>query len=375
MERPIERHIDFLDPMRGIAILFVFAYHSLGTAFGQDQLPWGRLFSTFDVPRSFIPLLPVTFGWVGVTIFFVVSGFCIHLSFSRQPQWPVFFKRRFFRIYPPYLVTLLFFALVYPMSRIHFTSREDAWQFLSHLVLLHNLDGRWVFGINPAWWSIAVEVQLYALYPVLIALARRFGWRRTLMGTAAIELALRLTGNVLYSLHGTGFPRWVCDSPFFFWFSWALGAFVAELYLRGKCLPVPRATLCALGASAVACKYFMPLTSMTFPLFALVTAGIITRLLQNTDRQLPIPAFFLEHLRRVGLWSFSLYLVHQPLIFAVPKIAAWVTSGTYIHPLLMFGLCLSSWFAIVPMARVCYQLFELPGIAFGKRFYAPKNAG
>ena len=359
--------------MRGIAILFVFVYHALGTAFGQDQLPWGRWFSTLDVPRSFVPLLPVTFGWIGVTIFFVVSGFCIHLSFSRQPQWPVFFKRRFFRIYPPYLVSLLFFALAYPLTRLAFTSREDAGQFISHLVLLNNLDARYVFGINPAWWSIAVEVQLYALYPVVIALATRLGWGRALAGIAVLEIGLRLTGDLLHTFRGAGFPRWVCDSPFYFWFSWSVGAYVAELYLRGRTFPVSRAALAALGALAVACRYFKPLSSMTFPLVALLTAGVIVRLLQKNDRRLPLPSILLDHLRRAGLWSFSLYLIHQPLIFAVPKIAAWAMSGAYIHPLLMFALCSASWFLIMPVARVSYQCCELPGMAFGKRFLAAKE--
>jgi peptidoglycan/LPS O-acetylase OafA/YrhL len=104
MERSKKKgHIDFLDPMRGFAILCVFAFHSLSAAFGRDTLPWGAWFRDFTVPRSFLLLVPATFGWIGVPIFFVISGFCIHLSFSRQPQWPLFFWRRFFRIYPTYL--------------------------------------------------------------------------------------------------------------------------------------------------------------------------------------------------------------------------------------------------------------------------------
>ena len=89
-------HIDFLDPIRGVAILVVFAYHSLGMVFGRYQLSWHHWFPDFNVSRSFLLLLPVTLGWAGVAIFFVVSGFCIHLSFSKLPQWPLFFWRRFF---------------------------------------------------------------------------------------------------------------------------------------------------------------------------------------------------------------------------------------------------------------------------------------
>ena len=214
MDKSPNRHIDFLDPLRGIAILLVFIFHSVGPAFGRDELPWGHWFRDFNVSTPFIFLIPATFGWVGVAIFFVVSGFCIHLSFSRLPQWSLFFQRRFFRIYPPYLITLLFFAVIFPTTRLAFTSWHSAGQFVSHLFLFHNIDDRSFFGINPSYWSIAVEVQLYALYPILIMLARRFGWRRTLIGLAMIEITLRFTDGVLFTFNGTGLPRWISGSFF-----------------------------------------------------------------------------------------------------------------------------------------------------------------
>jgi peptidoglycan/LPS O-acetylase OafA/YrhL len=96
-----KRHIEFLDQVRGIAIVVVFLFHALGTACGYEQLPWGHCFRDFSVSQSFLLLLPFSFGWSGVAIFFVVSGFCIHLSFKRKADWPDFFVRRFFRIYPP----------------------------------------------------------------------------------------------------------------------------------------------------------------------------------------------------------------------------------------------------------------------------------
>ena len=369
MARPLQRHIDFLDPVRGIAILLVFLYHVLGMAFGGDQLPWGPWFRDFTGSRSFFALLPVTFGWAGVVIFFVVSGFCIHLSFSRRADWMVFFQRRFFRIYPPYLVVLLFFALAYPITRLHFTSWEDGFQLFSHLTLIYNTNAQWVFGINPSFWSIAVEVQLYVLYPVLCLLASRFGWRRALLGIATLEIGLRLAYGVMDTLHGTGLPRWVTDSPFYFWFSWALGAWLAELYLQGKTWLVPRLLFYALVVMPFACWFLKPLASLSFPLFAMLTAAVMSRLLEKTPRQLPLPGILVNHLQRVGLWSFSLYLVHQPLILGIPCIVGKVTSDAYVHPLVMFLLGVASWFVIVPLARLLYQFLELPSIALGKQFY------
>jgi peptidoglycan/LPS O-acetylase OafA/YrhL len=371
MERPIKRHLDFLDLLRGWAILLVLVHHSLITAFSLDELPWGPWFRNFTVPRSYLALVPTTF-MPGLEIFFVLSGFCIHLSFSRQSEWWILFQKRFFRIYPPYLAALLFFALVYPLTKLHFASWVDVAQVLTHLTLLHNFDQRSFFGINPSFWSIAVQVQLYALYPLLIALTTRFGWRRSLVSIAAIEIILRLTDGVVLTAGGTGLPSWLSGSPLMYWFSWSLGAVVAERYLRGDSLLIPRVALCAVGALAISCTFFKPLSSMKFLFFALVTAGVVAKLLQKADQKISIPDFLHNHLQQIGLWSFSLYLLHQPLLWGV-KDAATITFGANIHPFIMFVLCIASWVLIVPIARLYYRLFERPSIALVK-FLHPPNA-
>jgi hypothetical protein len=73
------------------------------------------------IPFSELALWPLCalgqLGGFGVAIFFVVSGFCTYQSYTQttRPEAGVFFIRRFFRIYPPYRLTLLTFALVVPL--------------------------------------------------------------------------------------------------------------------------------------------------------------------------------------------------------------------------------------------------------------------
>lgn len=62
-----------LESARGIAIIVVFLFHCLGVSFGLDQPPWGEWFREFSVSRLFHILFPLTYGWAGVAIFFVVS--------------------------------------------------------------------------------------------------------------------------------------------------------------------------------------------------------------------------------------------------------------------------------------------------------------
>jgi peptidoglycan/LPS O-acetylase OafA/YrhL len=300
-----------------------------------------------------------------VAIFFVVSGFCIHYSFARHPNWSTFFRRRFFRIYPPYLAALLFFSFVYPLTRLHFASRFDIAQFCSHVLLLHNFDARSYSGIVPAFWSIAVEVQLYALYPVLIALIARFGWRRSLVSIALLEVILRVADGILLTTRGSGLPMWVSGSPFIYWFSWSVGAAVAESYLRGQKIHVSRISLFALGALAVGSCCFRPSSAMSFLLFALLTAGVVTRFLQDGSDRIYSNLFW-SHLQRVGLWSYSLYLLHQPLLSGVPRLTAKIMPRVHIHPWGIFTLCLASWFVIVYIGKLSYEYCELPSIALGK---------
>src|SRR5882762_2762678 len=106
-------HLVFLDHIRGVAILSVFLYHTLDVSFGADHFLFKGWWRSSDSNGSLpILLYPLTLGWLGVAIFFVVSGFCIHLSHRRSSKQKIsaFFTKRFFRIYPPYLIALLVFA-------------------------------------------------------------------------------------------------------------------------------------------------------------------------------------------------------------------------------------------------------------------------
>ncbi len=362
-----KEHIQLLDFFRGIAILSVFLFHCVGDAFGHDHFPWKHGLPDFSSSTLFLAFFPLTFGWAGVAIFFVVSGFCIHLSFAKDPvnSWTNFFTRRFFRIYPPYLLALVYFAFAFPTTRLLFDTQSDTHSSLtqlgSHVLLFQNFYNKCFFGINSSFWSIAVEFQLYLLYPILLIMVRRIGWRRSLIAICLLEVLIRGTTGIVDTFTNKPLPVWFSGSPFCYWFSWAIGAALADAFIKKQPLPFCSLSLVALCLLAVGTDSIRPLHSFSFLFFALLTATVIARLLTN-KRSMNNQAFN-THLRDLGICSYSFYLLHQPLS-SLPTIFEDLVVPK--HPLGVFLLCLCTYPFIYLLSRVYYQHIELRSIAIGK---------
>ena len=362
---PHKKHVAFFDQIRGFAIICVFLFHALGISYSQYQLPWGDWFPKFEAPRSFLFFLPLTMGWAGVAVFFVVSGFCIHNSFARNPDWQDFAVRRFFRIYPPYVVALLLFALILPWTRIGHDFFGIA-LLGSHLALVQNLDDRSFFAINPSFWSIAVEAQLYLIYPVMLLLVKRIGWRKTLLFIGALEIGLRtVAGLTVFSTGDLPLFRFL-GMPFLYWFSWAIGAAIADAHLLGHPLPFANHSWRAWSVVAVASGFIKPIAPYSFLFFAVLTATVIVHLLQKDEAPARWPALR-KWISNVGLWSFSIYLLHEPFLDLAPRLAAKFPLPHVSQHLEAFGIALLFWFPILGLSALSYRWIELPGIALGKR--------
>ncbi len=110
----MRQHFQKIDFLRGIAILAVFQAHFIWYYFPAYA---GVVGVDSDHPLKKVLLLnvlPRSIGWGGVTLFILVSGFLLHLGYLRTQQ-PFslrgFYTRRFWRVYPPYLLVLLVFSL------------------------------------------------------------------------------------------------------------------------------------------------------------------------------------------------------------------------------------------------------------------------
>ncbi|HEY1172873.1 MAG TPA: acyltransferase [Verrucomicrobiae bacterium] len=360
-------HIDFLDIFRGVAVFAVFLFHCLNSSFG-DNLPWDGIIRDYRYSDTLLFLLPFTYGKMAVALFFVISGFCIHLSFQKNHAdgFKPFFIRRFWRIYPPYLMALLFFAFVLPVSRISYSG--TGWlDFFVHVLSLQNFFETDFYAINPSFWSIAVEVQLYLLYPVLLVLIKRLGWTRALCLLALIEGSIRVITGITQTW-SQPLPRWFTDMPLAYWFSWTLGAWLADAYINRQEPSLAKLPLWPWLILMIVSYQVKPLEPLTFLFAALTTFVIFSRLLSGSIK-LPISSSFaVVHLRQAGLWSYSIYLLHQPFLMMIPWLKARYITGVAVHPLVTFAACLLLWPAVVLLANLFYRYVEVPSINFGKGF-------
>ena len=374
----MKTYFPFLDGVRGIAILAVFLFHSLGPSFGQYSLKWNGLFRDFDASSiPFLAFYPLTYGSAGVAVFFVVSGFCIHLSHQRSKKqgWLLFANKRLFRIYPSYLLAVLVFCFIWPWGSFSFPSFHRLEQLFTHLFSIHNFSRKTLFGINGSFWSIAIEVQLYALYPILLICTRKVGWKWTLMFVAFLEITIRLIVSIIGFKHEI--PLLVESdnplivmlvlSPITYWFSWSMGAYLCDCYLAGRSSRMFSIRFDLMCLIAFALPLFKPTAAFTFLAFAWLTAISMDRLLRD-EWTLPKNIFFQKiwsHLSFLGVISYSFYLFHQPILKLTGRVLSKVFSEPVIHPVIRFSACMIWYPIILLISYLVFRLIERPSMALG----------
>ena len=359
-----------LDAMRGGAALLVVTYHALGVAPLTAPSGW-----EWWLPQ--ITAHAVHFAYAGIYLFFVISGFCIHLFWARARaagvQKPLvnflsFWKRRVRRLYPPYFVALvLYLVYIAYKTPVHVTGFY-VWDVVLHIFMLHNLDPRTVYSINGAFWTLAIEEQLYLAYFLLLFLRIRYGWTKTLVLCFSARIVWLIAGRSLsYSL-GVDIP--MGEAAATNWFIWALGALSVEAALGITKLPAwcyRRSVAGLILLCAMALAQFLPMVHdikwvhdigwlIMHPAWGLgffVLVNYAVTLEQEWRRKLSRVPHLITALAGVGLMSYSLYLTHAFVLMH------WYWFGfTKLH-ILSISLLITTPLSVV-FAWVFFRLFERP---------------
>jgi peptidoglycan/LPS O-acetylase OafA/YrhL len=347
------RRVQWLDGIRGAAALFVVLHHtwlSAWPAFPSNTGPWW--------------LGWLLYGHLAVAVFIVVSGFSLALApmnngGSLKGGVRRFLRRRAWRIIPPYWAALIISTIItdFVVSR-SLGGGEIGKSFVVHGLLLQDVIGS--APPNGAFWSIAVEWQIYFVFPVILLVGRRFGLKAAVLLTVATVLVAHLVA-------GLGAPLDKIDhlSPAFLAL-FALGVLAVQLSRGGttrrfRVALVTTASL-ALGFVLVAAalegsewlvgRYFY--VDLVFGLgIACIVCALHAGLLSPVRRVLSAPVAL-----GLGRFSYSLYLLHGPIGTLV---WAWVIAPIDASPLAKFALMLVIGLPFILATCYAFHLaFEAP---------------
>jgi peptidoglycan/LPS O-acetylase OafA/YrhL len=156
-----------LDGLRGVAVLLVLWYHVWEISF----LP---------APAAWLQFVPET-GFIGVSLFFFLSGFVIAYPFvlarqsgRPQPSWRLFAWRRLLKIAPSYVLCIaVAYAIGYAQRQPGASTFPDV---VTHLLFVHTWFPQRYGTIAGVLWTLSVEVEFYALFPLLWWAFRRAPW-------------------------------------------------------------------------------------------------------------------------------------------------------------------------------------------------------
>lgn len=318
-----------IDGLRALAVAIVILFH----------------FQVSSVPG----------GFVGVDVFFVISGFLITSLISRQIadghfNLIDFYERRFRRIYPNLLVVLtatvvLGFLAMMPLT-YHPFGRHLIWATLS-VSNFAFIGGNGYFDPDNLTkpllhtWSLGVEEQFYLVFPWLLILASKRGYNaKWLVG---IIIGLSLTLSV-----GAAFADWTPSYfllPTRFW-ELGIGALIAILPTSSRLSTVHRSVLGIAGLLAIGWAALRLTESDPFPgYFAMVpTLGAAAIIWANGGVAARVLSF--RPFVWIGRMSYALYLWHWPLISIAAGIGLPPTnSGSRIVIIaIMFGLSVAGYF-------------------------------
>jgi peptidoglycan/LPS O-acetylase OafA/YrhL len=362
---PVTRHYAALDGLRGVAILSVMLYHFTGSYKGTNPLLllWGAIAGA---------------GWMGVDLFFVLSGFLItgilYDTALAEHKIRNFYARRALRIFPLFYAVLFGLLLLTPVLGMHWRPEH-----LLYFLYLSNVADLLVpnFHLPHQWvnlghlWSLAVEEQFYLIWPFIV-------WRvRNRVKLLWIILAVIISAPLIRGLLLAGgmdalvMARLLltrADSLLF-------GGGVALLVRGPSADRVPAGGILVISAAFLAVLVYLAhgpeaaspwISIVGYSAIAMCSASLIFLAQRGAnwvsnlcDR--PLLRFF-------GRYSYGLYIFHGLYFVYLRHLSG--AAGCFVHSaflaqllIAVFGFSLS-----VALAVLSYHFFEAPILSLKRRF-------
>lgn len=362
---------DSLDAVRGIAAFLVLTFHcaQLSTGFaarvsplspGAWLQPWTWL--------KFTPLrLLVSGGPPAVVLFFVLSGFVLTLPFLRAsggPGYAEFSIKRICRIYPPFAAAILVSALLYALVRPSPIPGASDWfgtvlwdRPLSFDYVLRNL---MMTGLRPdmtldlVMWSLVHELRISLVFPLLLLLTRRFP-----KGAAILSVIVALACTRALAGQEPADLGWSLVDTLRFVPMFVAGILIAGniATIRSRMARVPGLVQAGLWGGAFVLLLF-PGQSVSNYYDFVWGGGAVLLLMLTIASARANTVLSIGPARWLGRVSYSLYLIHVPLLVAFVHLThGWMP--LWMVPVFVIPLSLAA-------AEVMYRAAEAPSIRFGR---------
>lgn len=346
----MRRHIAQLDALRAFAVLSVLLTH----------------FWTYPQGATILNRI-ASFGWVGVDLFFVLSGFLITGILWETKERPEYFKnfyaRRALRIFPLYYALIAVVFLVLPMvTTLPEQLTADRWLYVAYLSNIALAAG-WQLFLVDITWSLAIEEQFYLLWPAVVWVLTK---RRLTAVCIVVIVGALLARTTLFDLIGW---RWAHMFMPLRMDSFAVGALLALWPMLGRwsrpAVAVGSIALAVLVLTGSFDVESRAVNTWGYTLTAIVSAGIIAMSMEA--RWLKQPA--LLHLGKV---SYGVYLLH-PLCAAGVATAGEVigirinqlTGQPIVDGALNFAMLAAATWVV---ATVSFRIYETPFLRLKRLF-------
>jgi len=314
-----------LDILRGLAILIVVFYHNFGCV-------------------SFF-----RFGWLGVDLFFVLSGFLITdillKSRDNRNYFRNFYIRRILRIFPLYyLVLLLFFSfspILFkqkgPETVFSYYQNNSTWYWTYFQNWLMVKKGPAPVPFLSHFWSLAIEEQFYLFWPVMIFFIKKLETiKKIIVGLILVAIVTRFAVWIMYP-HQV--EKFYCNT-FTRMDSLLMGCFLAVQLKQGKEIPLKliKAVIACFSSLIVASLILfgnIHQDNMLFPTVGYsLTAAFFTSIVYLFLKYENKILFWIKHLgalRFAGKISYGMYVYHIPIYLILSNLLsrAFITSNTF----------------------------------------------
>jgi peptidoglycan/LPS O-acetylase OafA/YrhL len=356
--------LDYVDIIRGIAILMVILMHT-----GQKIHA-----------LSGIVLYIIEYGQVGVKLFFVISAYTMCLSHvrRRKEKKPLisFFIRRYFRIAPLYYIAIAVYFLLEPythvLSNIQLQySQYNLQSIIANLLFIHGFVMSANNNVVPGGWSIGTEVAFYALFPMLFTL---FSWVykrwgiRYLYGLVGFSIVLNIVVQLMiwhwFSITITShlFIDWnlINHLPGFL-----LGMIIFFYHQNNTQFLFSTRVQSAVFTTTTVILIMLSRIKENWMLILMpICSGISFVLLINILKELQYSNMILQ---RIGQVSYSMYIFHFFFVWwLVPDIMNKLEGRIDANLSLVCSFLLAT-SATFLVATFSHKYIEIPGIRLGKK--------